>query len=116
MSDRHGLPLHRTLSQVHDPVPIFLRVCHSAWTWPTQGALVVLRGLIFLYLTGIGPALLRYLINHNNDGGIHTPWSVLFDFPTVTFSLHWVYNLLSFVSTNSVCLNSMIVINHIPPL
>lgn len=91
---RRGLPLHNRAQDL----PIFLQVCHSDWNWLTQGALVLFRGLIFAYLTGLGPALGKYQLKLEANGDSHSPWSILFDFPTVSYSLYWLFHLIAFVS------------------
>lgn len=47
--------------------PIFLRVCHSPWTFIGQKALLIYRGLIFSYLTTVWIATLRRDIEQEND-------------------------------------------------
>ena len=75
--------------------PIFLRACHSPWSWLPQGALVSVRGAILAHLTTLAFMLLDYKVYKREDGD--TAWRIIFQFSTVTFVLLWFYHLLTFV-------------------
>lgn len=96
LSGRQGLPLHNGAQQ--DPVPITYRVCHSAWSWPSQRALVWIRGLIFAYLTGFGPILLHDKLKKVEGVNGLSIWNVPFDFPVISYSLMWWFQFLTWVS------------------
>ncbi|KAK0636998.1 hypothetical protein B0T17DRAFT_504384 [Bombardia bombarda] len=93
LSDSQGLPTSFASGQVQDH-PIFLRVCHSPWTWMSQGGLVYTRAFILLYLTALAPMLVDYKLTKRED--LENPWCILFKFSTLTFFLLWIYHLVAF--------------------
>ncbi|KAK4150785.1 hypothetical protein C8A00DRAFT_45899 [Chaetomidium leptoderma] len=99
LQDRQGLPLHVRTIQVDDYVPITVQVCRSAWPWPDPRALVFVRGAILAYLTALGPILVRNKVAENGVAN-QTPWSILFDFSTISNILQWLWHLVSFPSSS----------------
>lgn len=74
--------------------PIFLRACHSPWTWIPQSTLIWVRGVIVAYLTALWPVL----INLNLLGeDAHGRWSLAFDFSILSYFLLWLYHVIVFV-------------------
>ncbi|KAK3389189.1 hypothetical protein B0H63DRAFT_463150 [Podospora didyma] len=94
LQDRSGNVLPFGSAQVQDH-PIFLRVCHSPWSWLSQGTLVYLRAGIVAYLTAVGGMLIDYKINHRGDDA-HTSWRILFQFSSLAFVLLWLYHFIAF--------------------
>ena len=71
--------------------PIFLRACHSPWTFIPQTSLIWVRGIIVAYLTILVPALLNLTTSREH------PWSTAFDFSVLSYSLLWLYHAIVFV-------------------
>ncbi|KAK3323843.1 hypothetical protein B0T19DRAFT_214530 [Cercophora scortea] len=93
LADDQGLPLAVGSNQVQDH-PIFLRVCHSPWSWLSQSGLVYTRGCILAYLTALAGMLLDYKIEKREDS--HTCWRIIFQFSTLAFVLLWLYHFIAF--------------------
>lgn len=105
LSDHQGLPLHIGSTRTHDCAPISVRVCHSASSWPSQRDLVLVRFSILAHFTGLGPILVRSRTLERVAA--RTPWSIIFDFTTVSFLQQWLWYFSTFVSSGllkSLCL------------
>ena len=89
----------RKLSYVHLKLtiaePVFLRACHSPWTFIPQTTLIWARGIIVAYLTALAPALLNLSTSREH------PWSTAFDFSVLSYSLLWLYHAIVFVSQST---------------
>ncbi|KAK1755464.1 hypothetical protein QBC47DRAFT_189924 [Echria macrotheca] len=86
-----------------DAQPIFLRVCHSPWSFISQSTLVSVRAAIVTYLTVLGIMLWYYKtgseIHVLDEGGKWKEYSNLepiFQFSTIAFLYLWVYHVLTF--------------------
>lgn len=97
LSDHHSLPLHTGLTRTHGCAPISVRVCPSAPSWPSQRDLFLVRFSILAQLTGLGPILVRNRILER-VAARQKPWSIIFDFTTVSFLLQWLWSFFTFVS------------------
>ncbi|KAK4450809.1 hypothetical protein QBC34DRAFT_65872 [Podospora aff. communis PSN243] len=101
------LPLHSGYAQAQDHKPIFLRVCHSPWSFISQSALVHIRATIVLYLSVLAVMLSHYknkfelhvLDEGKGEDGEWNPWKILFQFSTFAFSLLWLYHVIAFCWT-----------------
>ena len=74
--------------------PIFLRLCHSPWSFIGQKALVGLRGLTAAYVLFSFFAVIYYDITRNQSGLL-----TLFKYSSVEYFLQVIYQLLAFVSS-----------------
>ncbi|KAH8911587.1 hypothetical protein BR93DRAFT_965368 [Coniochaeta sp. PMI_546] len=79
---------------------IFLRVCHSPWTWIPQATLTKARGLVAVYLTALWPILINLKLRHDEA---HGPWLLAFDFSMLSYLLLWLYHVIVFCWTNTHC-------------
>ncbi|KAK3318809.1 hypothetical protein B0H66DRAFT_603375 [Apodospora peruviana] len=94
LEGRQGLPTPNG-SYVQDP-PIFLRVCHSPWSFMNQEALVYTRAGILAYLTVLEGMLIHYEIDYRKDEQDYSPWRIIFQFSSISFGLLWLYHLVVF--------------------
>lgn len=97
LTDLQRLPLQTEPTQAHDSAPISARVSHSAFGLPRQQALVIIRGGILAYLTGLGPVVVRSKLTES-AAVRETPWSIIFDFTTASLILQWLWYFVTFVS------------------
>lgn len=74
--------------------PIFLRACHSPWTWIPQSTLIWARGVTVAYLTALWPVLINLNLL---DEESHDRWSLAFDFSILSYFLLWLYHVIVFV-------------------
>ncbi|KAB5545861.1 hypothetical protein GE09DRAFT_1224810 [Coniochaeta sp. 2T2.1] len=80
--------------------PIFLRACHSPWTFIPQTTLIWARGIIVVYLTLLAPVLFNLATNRDPAS---SNWSIAFDFSIISFTLLWLYHAIVFTWANTHC-------------
>ncbi|KAM3432693.1 hypothetical protein MY4824_006430 [Beauveria thailandica] len=79
----------------HDHPP-HLRVTHSPWNWMPQSVLVKCRTTFVGWLSSSGILLAIHRYKEFRD---HPIWFLIFHFGTVTFVLHFVFQMIVFLWT-----------------